>query len=206
MEKKGELLYGGIPCLEPHSSARVFLIVCTIVVRARWYFYIEVAVSAIPSMHGGFQRTGGNTMKYRAVILVALLFSVLYGCSGLRTVECEGLTSPEARKEYVLANPNCQYNQYIDKGEIIRGMNIYEVIASWGLPNKHVYSPRSKEECWIYYVAEKEHRYYVTYSLYFDDIVLSDWNIDINRTNDFRIVYEPLDPDQMPIRKSSLSK
>ena len=67
-------------------------------------------------------------------------------------------------------------------------MDIYEVIASWGLPNVYLVSKEEPKEFWIYYVQDKESKSVLIYTLTFSDIYLEGWDIDQKRFDDYRIV------------------
>ena len=98
-------------------------------------------------------------MKYIMILLVIFLFA----CS-----------SPEERQEvYVSNHPNLRgdIKTFILEGKIMLGMTKEQVIASWGEPEKYIFSswkkPKSyKKKALSYEVDEQwiyEHRYYSVY-------------------------------------------
>jgi hypothetical protein len=135
-------------------------------------------------------------MKVRPHIIAALLVVCTIGCSGISTVEQANLTKLESREHFIAMNPNSLFCEYIRNGEIVRGMNIYEVIASWGLPNVYLVSRRDPSENWIYYVEDPDSRSILIYTLTFREDLLDTWDIDMERFVDQRIVYDP----DMPTR------
>jgi hypothetical protein len=139
-------------------------------------------------------------MKYALSILATLLFLLSSGCSNLSTVERAELTDVESREYFITTNPSSQFCDYIRNGEIIRGMNIYEVIASWGLPNVYLVSRKEPHENWIYYVEDPDTRSLLVYTLSFRDNVLEAWEIDMKRFVDQRIVYDSDVPRRLPAR------
>ena len=127
-------------------------------------------------------------MRTTGILIVAALLCTGIGCSHISHTEREFFTRPEAREQYIAANPDCQYSDQIRNGEIIRGMDIYEVIASWGLPNVYLVSKEEPNEYWIYYVQAEESKLVLIYTLTFRDIFLEGWDIDQKRFDDYRIV------------------
>lgn len=129
-------------------------------------------------------------MKPRPHMVATLLVVVMLGCSGVRTVEQADLTKLESREHFIELNPNSSFCEHIRNGEITRGMNIYEVIASWGLPNVYLVSPKEPSENWIYYVEDPDSRSILIYTLTFMDDSLETWDIDMKRFVDQRIVFD----------------
>lgn len=147
-------------------------------------------------------------MKPRPHLIATLLVVVMLGCSGVSTVEHADLTKLESREHFIEMNPSSQFCEYIRSGEIIRGMNIYEVIASWGLPNVYLVSRKDPSENWIYYVEDTDSRSILIYTLTFMDDMLETWEIDMKRFVDQRIVYDAdtpikLIPNDKAPRKAS---
>ncbi|HSG27664.1 MAG TPA: hypothetical protein VLA34_04225 [Candidatus Krumholzibacterium sp.] len=107
-------------------------------------------------------------------------------------VERENLVDVASREDYAVLNPDCRYKENIRNGEIIRGMNSQEVMASWGLPNVYLVSRKRPEEYWVYYVQDPESSSILIYTLTFsEDNSLADWDIDMKRFTDHSVVYNP---------------
>jgi len=114
------------------------------------------------------------------------------GCSCTTKVERENFVDSSFRDEYTKLNPESPFCQNIKNGEITRGMNVQEVIASWGLPNVYLVSTKKSEEYWIYYIRNELSSSILIYTLVFlDDNKLSDWDIDMKRFIDNSYVYNP---------------
>lgn len=145
-------------------------------------------------------------MRTVAIVIAALLFVSMAGCSGMSTVERAELTNLESREHFISSNPNSTYCENIRNGEIVRGMNIYEVIASWGLPNVYLVSQKKPRENWIYYVQDQDTRSILIYTLTFNDDLLEGWEIDMKRFVDQRVVYDPEMPLKLPARTISTDK
>ncbi len=122
--------------------------------------------------------------------MLVLLIDLGCACSSL--VERESFVDLCAREEYIELNPDCRYNENIRDGEITRGMNGHEVIASWGLPNVYMISKKQAEEYWVYYVDNSASSSVLIYTLTFNyDNVLDDWDIDMKRFVGTTFVYTP---------------
>lgn len=145
-------------------------------------------------------------MRTMTKTIAALLFLFMAGCSGLSTVERAELTNVESREHFISTNPNSIYCENIRNGEIVRGMNIYEVIASWGLPNVYLVAHKEPRENWIYYVQDQDTRSILIYTLTFNDDLLEGWGLDMKRFVDQRVVYEPDMPTRLPARTISTDK
>jgi len=129
-----------------------------------------------------------GTVKPTSLLLVSLFALSVLGCACLSTTERIDTTSLESREEYINHHPEGQYNDCIRNGEITKGMNIYEVIASWGLPNVYLVSRKEPTEHWIYYIEDNDTRSVMVYTLAFRDDMLAEWDIDMKRFIDQRIV------------------
>ena len=136
-------------------------------------------------------------MRPRPRMIAALLAVAMLGCSGVSKVEQANLTKLESREHYIDLNPNSLFCESIRNGEIVRGMNIYEVIASWGLPNVYLVSKKDPSENWIYYVEDSDTRSILIYTLTFREEFLETWDIDMKRFVDQRIVYDADSPARM---------
>jgi len=145
-------------------------------------------------------------MSATTKVIAALLVLSMVGCSGISTVERAELTNLESREHYISSHPNSAYCENIRNGEIVRGMDIYEVIASWGLPNVYLVSRKKPHENWIYYVQDLDSRSILIYTLTFNDNLLEGWDIDMKRFVDQRVVYDSDMPLRIPARAISTDK
>jgi hypothetical protein len=82
----------------------------------------------------------------------------------------------QLRAEYLAANPDGAYNEYIKRGEVVKGMDILEVLASWGHPEV-----RKKEnaltEHWIYREVDEDSKDWVLFTFTFRRTVLAEWDL-----------------------------
>jgi hypothetical protein len=128
-------------------------------------------------------------MRFLSLLFAVTVLLALNGCSGTSQVERESFTSSEAREIYIEGHPECGFQENIRNGEIVRGMNEDEVLASWGMPNVYLTSMVSDEERFIYYVQDRETRSVLVYMLDFDeDNILYDWELDEKRLESYGLI------------------
>lgn len=123
-------------------------------------------------------------MFYIILVGVIMLGS---GCSTIGTVERENLVDPQLRADYIDKHPAGRFNQNIMNGEITRGMESDEVIASWGFPNVLLVDNESTSQYWVYYTSGADAGSVHIYTLNFDNSNLVDWDIDIKRFSHFSL-------------------
>ncbi|MCZ6767367.1 MAG: hypothetical protein O7D32_10605 [bacterium] len=81
------------------------------------------------------------------------------------------------RARYLKDNPEGEFNDRIARGEVTRGMNGIEVLFSWGVPDIREVTLENNGEMWTYYQPNEPTRDYVMYDLYFEDRLLTRWDI-----------------------------
>lgn len=84
------------------------------------------------------------------------------------------------RSEYLRNNPNGKFNEQILKGEVTKGMDVFQVLASWGLPHLRRGSKNSDLESWVYYSLDDHTQHVISYELVFQTNTLSRWVVDNN--------------------------
>ncbi|MDH3198552.1 MAG: hypothetical protein OEO21_09970 [Candidatus Krumholzibacteria bacterium] len=113
----------------------------------------------------------------RAFTLCALAV-LLAGCSSQlkRPSDVEPSYLLALRAEYLAAYPDGAHNEYVQRGEVVQGMDILAVLASWGHPVR-----RSKEgvhtEKWIYREEDEASKDWIEYTFVFRDNVLDAWEL-----------------------------
>ncbi len=128
-------------------------------------------------------------MKRTMIICAASLIVFVAGCSHYSAIEKADFTALEDREDFLDKNPNCVHREHIRNGEITRGMNAQEVMASWGMPNVYLVSRDKPEEYWIYYTGDDNKQSILIFTLVFDyDNNLCGWDIDMKRFDDHRVV------------------
>jgi hypothetical protein len=120
-------------------------------------------------------------MRY-ALTFVAVAFMIAFcACSRVSTLERANLTSLESRQDYIRLHPEGDHNNFIQNGEIVPGMNVHEVIASWGLPNVYVVTRMEPTEQWIYYLKDRDSLSMLIYTLRFANDSLQVWDVEQKR-------------------------
>ncbi len=128
-------------------------------------------------------------MRYLLLLFVLPLLIFASGCSCTNQIEREDFTSSDAREIFIEGHPESSFQENIRNGEIIRGMNEDEVIASWGMPNVYLSSRERDEECFVYYIQDRGANSVLVYMLDFDsDNILYDWDIDEKRLSSYTLV------------------
>jgi hypothetical protein len=80
------------------------------------------------------------------------------------------------REEFFKTHPEGKFNEYISRGEVVRGMDFLEVLASWGNPNKRE-KPTESVEFWTYLDEDEDSQDWVQYKFVFRKNVLDDWEV-----------------------------
>ena len=133
-------------------------------------------------------------MRYLPLLFAMPVLIFVSGCSSTSRIERENFTSSEAREIFIEGHPESAFQENIREGEIVRGMNEDEVIASWGMPSVYLTSRVKDEERFIYYIQDREANSVLVYMLDFDaDNILYDWDIDEKRLSSYSLIgYEQL--------------
>jgi hypothetical protein len=107
-----------------------------------------------------------------------LLFAALLASCSHHPKTLDGSESIlKGRQDYVNAHPQGTYNDHILSGEVVKGMNLMEVLASWGLPNSRRHSESGSYEYWFFISQDRESGMVRRYELVFQDQMLHDWNV-----------------------------
>lgn len=109
-----------------------------------------------------------------ALVLLSILF---IGCSSqLPSMD----TSPEyilqLRAEYLAAHPDGEFNEYVENGEVVKGMDYLAVLASWGHPSRRARLSNVSED-WIYREVDEDTDAWMEYKFTFHNSILEDWEI-----------------------------
>jgi len=120
-------------------------------------------------------------MRFVLILSAVALFMTSYGCSCVSTVERANLMPVVSREEFVKQHPGGTHNDCIRNGEIMRGMSVNEVIASWGFPNVYFVTKTAPAEQWIYYIKDRNSLSMLIYTLSFADDTLRVWDVDQKR-------------------------
>lgn len=116
----------------------------------------------------------------------ALLVAMSVGVVGPFISSCAHnpriVPDPEAfesiQAQYLAEYPEGRFNDRIVRHEIQRGMNLVEVLASWGLPQSRREDRSTGREIWSYVARADEGPDYVVYRLSFEDRLLRSWGVE----------------------------
>jgi hypothetical protein len=82
----------------------------------------------------------------------------------------------ELRAEYLAANPDGEFNEHVKRAEVVKGMDILAVLASWGHPDvRQKESPLT--EHWVYRDVDEQTKDWLEYTLTFRRSVLTEWDL-----------------------------
>jgi hypothetical protein len=114
----------------------------------------------------------------RFIMPVVVAIGLNASCAHVPRLLDEGPETARLRSEYLSNHPSGPHNAQIARGEVAKGMDAMEVLASWGVPQKRVAKPSQRRELWSYTSLDHYSGDYVVYELVFVDRVLERWNID----------------------------
>jgi hypothetical protein len=81
------------------------------------------------------------------------------------------------RADYLSSNPSGEYNEFIKRGEVVRGMDVLEVLAAWGHPKVRTKFTDLTEK-WTYHEVDPDSKDSIDYTFTFHQGVLSDWALE----------------------------
>jgi hypothetical protein len=109
-------------------------------------------------------------------LLSVSVLLLLVGCS--TTLKLNHAKRPaylsELRAEYLAENPNGPYSERVYHGEVVKGMDLYGVLASWGYPERRTHDS-AIQETWTYVDGDELSGDSVEYVLGFREGVLHEW-------------------------------
>ena len=91
------------------------------------------------------------------------------------------------REDYLRAFPDGANNEHIKRGEVVRGMSLYEVLASWGIPDARVVSVKGNQERWVYVLLDDLSLDWICYEYEFRNNALIDWTTTREVANGFSL-------------------
>jgi len=129
------------------------------------------------------QRKGGIAMRQSSTIafafaVVATLL-VAAGCAHSPRVIDESPSMLTIRADYLQSNPDGPYNEHIHSGEVVKGMNYIEVLASWGVPDaRYRTEPGEIEvEYWHYLSLDEISHDWTQHTFVFEKKKLVEWDV-----------------------------
>jgi len=120
----------------------------------------------------------------RVFVRVATLGFVIFvviamtSCSSQLKLSKDMTDRTDIRQEYLHNNPDGQFNNHIVKSEVVKGMNVIEVLASWGLPDQRRTYSGVDSDVWTYYAVDDARNKVMSYDLVFESRTLSRWVVE----------------------------
>jgi hypothetical protein len=100
---------------------------------------------------------------------------ILASCAYSPRVADESATVLSIRADYLRSNPGGRYNEYINRGEVVKGMNYVEVLASWGFPQSRLRLSERDFEYWRYVARDDATGDWIQYTFVFEGPALFEW-------------------------------
>jgi hypothetical protein len=135
------------------------------------------------------------------ITLLVAFAAILTGCSYQPRVLNESASVLEIRADYLASNPEGEYNDFIRKGEVTRGMNYTQVLASWGAPDARIRTNDNKGEleAWSYTTVDDINGDWIQFTFQFEKKVLADWDVQRHVTMNGRLAgWEVVNPHILP--------
>jgi hypothetical protein len=107
---------------------------------------------------------------------VSLLLLLPMACApGLRLAEdVHPAYVDDLRAEYLKRNPQSPYLEQVARGEVVKGMDVFGVLAAWGHPERRSRDDPQSEH-WVYIDTDPGNGDVTEYMLAFKQGVLSAW-------------------------------
>lgn len=117
---------------------------------------------------------GRNRVRQLACWTLTIVAALAGGCATAPPSRTETSAIRELREDYLKQFPDSPHNDHVLRGEVVRGMTLYEVLASWGIPDRRIVSDAGKER-WVYVLMDDLSMDWVVYEYDFRDNALVDW-------------------------------
>lgn len=118
----------------------------------------------------------GNSTIVRFA-LTLLIGSLVTSCAYAPRVPEESNAVLSIRSDYIRTHPDGPYNAYIQRGEVVKGMQYLEVLASWGHPRSRLRVPSRRLEYWRYLTHDDVSGDWMQYTFVFENDVLLEWQM-----------------------------
>lgn len=114
-------------------------------------------------------------MNTTHLLMFPLVISILASCAHAPRAPRDSESLHAIRTQYLAEHPDGRYNDQISRGELAKGMNVIEVLASWGLPEDRREEPQLAREVWRYATRDGLDTDVTVYELIFEHRRLNDW-------------------------------
>ncbi|HET6348338.1 MAG TPA: hypothetical protein VFH88_04565 [Candidatus Krumholzibacteria bacterium] len=125
-------------------------------------------------MHGRIRR------RYLATCLGIAAAASLSACATAPPSRTETEAIHELRADYLRQFPEGPNNDHVRRGEVVKGMSLYEVLASWGVPDARSVSQKDNREVWTYVLMDDLSLDWLCYEYEFRNNAVTDWTVSRN--------------------------
>jgi len=109
------------------------------------------------------------------LLSVSLLVLVVGCASSLRlTRDPRADRLADLRAEYFAMNPDSPYRNNVERGEVVKGMDAFGVLASWGSPERRARDEDAAER-WVYVDTDENSGNSIEYALSFREGLVDSW-------------------------------
>lgn len=137
---------------------------------------------------------------WKMMLLCSLVFA---SCAHSPRVAEETTSMLAIRDGYLESHPDGRFNEYIARGEVVKGMDFMDVLASWGIPVSRVRDPKGVEH-WLYLAEDDQSGDWVGYTFAFEKYTLIEWDVTRHTSKNGALVYwEPRVPAPPPIQPNT---
>ena len=124
-----------------------------------------------------------NSRGHLALLTCILASAWLAACASAPPSRSTTPAIRELRDDYLANFPDGANNDHIKRGEIVKGMSLFEVLASWGIPDARVVAEEGSRERWIYVLLDDLSLDWIGYEYEFNGNQLVDWTTTRNVSN-----------------------
>ena len=122
--------------------------------------------------------------RHHVALLVGIVASAsLTGCATTPPSRTETPAIRDLRDDYFRTFPEGPNNDHIMRGEIVKGMSLFEVLASWGIPDARVVAAEGNRESWFYVLLDDLSLDWICYEYEFNGNSLVEWTTTRNVSN-----------------------
>ncbi len=151
--------------------------------------------------------------RFTLTAVLAITCLIVTGCAHTPRNIDESRSVLTIRADYLASNPDGPYNQYITRGEVVKGMSYVDVLASWGVPRARYRTDveQNEVEYWHYFTLDDVSRDWTQFTFVFEKKVLTEWDVIRHVTKNgslshWRIGDQPVHPGlDIPTREMGLS-
>lgn len=117
--------------------------------------------------------------------MIRTVFLVLSAVVALLAVACSYTPRSSKVNDYILSlrhdylstHPDGEFNEYVRRGEVVKGMDYLAVLAAWGHPDRRLVPSESTLEYWTYIEEDENSKDTVAYKFTFRKSKLYTWNV-----------------------------